>query len=153
MTNEDVLNLVRRCRLKSGKVLIPNTAYLFKRRFLTRSGFKFYNNEEEIIVLVENGKKVGGIYRMGTYDVHCVLQEKYRGQHIMSKFFKTGIIQELWPENKSVKLCNVYTREEYEKKKHLATLLGMTIKNADEIEKFLSYVDEQRAKHNINHEG
>lgn len=57
MTNEDVLNLVRRCRLKSGKVLIPNTAYLFKRRFLTRSGFKFYNNEEEIIVLVENEKR------------------------------------------------------------------------------------------------
>lgn len=149
MKNEDVLNLVRRCRLKSGKVLIPNKAYMFKRRFLTRVGFKFYNNEEEIIVLVENDKKVGGVYRMGTFDLHCVLYEKYRNCHIMSSFFKTGIIQELWPENKSVKLCDVYTREEYEKKKYLATLLGMTVKNADEIEKFLSYVDEQRAKHSI----
>lgn len=147
MTNEDVLNLVQRCRLKSGKVLIPNKAYLFKRKFLSRIGFKFYNNEEEIIVLVEDGKKVGGIYRMGTCDLHCVLYEKYRSHHIMSRFFKTGIIQKLWPENKSVKLCNVYTREEYEKKKYLANLLGMTVKNADEIEKFLSYVDEQRTKH------
>lgn len=147
MTNEDVLNLVQRCRLKSGKVLIPNKAYLFKRKFLSRIGFKFYNNEEEIIVLVEDGKKVGGIYRMGTCDLHCVLYEKYRSHHIMSRFFKIGIIQKLWPENKSVKLCNVYTREEYEKKKYLANLLGMTVKNADEIEKFLSYVDEQRTKH------
>ena len=152
MKNEDVLNLVRRCRLKSGKVLIPNKAYLFKRRFLTKIGFKFYNNEEEIIVLVENGKKVGGIYRMGTYDVHCVLKEKYRDQHIISNFLKTGIIQKIWPENKSVELCDVYTREEYEKKKHLADLLGMVVRNADKIEKFLSYVDEQRFKHNYNSE-
>lgn len=152
MTNEDVLDLVRRCRLKSGKVLIPNKAYLFKREFLTRVGFKFYNNEEEIIVLVKDGKKVGGIYRMGTCDIHCVLDERYRNQHIMSDFFKSGIIREIWPENKSVKLCNVYTREEYEKKKHLAELLGMSVKNTDEIERFLSYVDEQRAKHNISNE-
>lgn len=146
MKNEDVLNLVQRCRLKSGKVLIPNKAYLFKRKFLTRVGFKFYNNEEEIIVLVKDGKKVGGIYRMGAYDIHCVLHEKYRNQHIMSDFLKSGIIQEIWPENKSVELCGVYTREEYEKKKYLASLLGMTVKNADKIEGFLSYVDEKRKK-------
>lgn len=146
MKNEDVLNLVQRCRLKSGKVLIPNKAYLFKRKFLTRVGFKFYNNEEEIIVLVKDGKKVGGIYRMGAYDIHCVLHEKYRNQHIMSDFLKSGIIREIWPENKSVELCGVYTREEYEKKKYLASLLGMTVKNADKIEGFLSYVDEKRKK-------
>lgn len=87
---------------------------------------------------------------MGTYDVHCVLHERYRNQHIMSDFLKTGIIQRIWSENKSVKLCDVYTRQEYEKKKHLADLLGMTVRNAGEIEKFLSYVDEQRFKHNIN---
>lgn len=152
MTNEDVLSLVRRCQLKTGQELIPKQAYLFKHKFLTRVGCRLCCNEEEIIVLVKNDKKVWGIYRMGTYDVHCVLQEKYRGQHIMSDFLKTGIIQKIWPENKSVELCGVYTREEYEKKKHLADLLGMTVRNADKIEKFLSYVDEQRFKHNYNNE-
>lgn len=148
MRNEDVLDIVRRCRLKDGETLLPGKAYLFKRRFRLLVDNKTYYDDVEIIVLTQNGKKVGGIYRMGTYDIHCVMYKEYQNQHIMSDFFKTGILQRLWPENKSVELCSVYTWEEYEKKKHLADLLGMTVRNTDKIEWFLSYVDEQRLKHN-----
>lgn len=147
MRNEDILNIVRQCNLHNGKVLIPNKAYLFNQEFKIKIVDKTRYERVEIIVLVENGVKVGGIYRMGCYDIHCVLYKKYRGQHIMSTFFKTGIINKIWPENKSVKLCDVYTRDEYNKKKYLAKLIGMTIKNEIEIEKILSYFDEQRLKY------
>lgn len=68
---------------------------------------------EEIIVLIRNGIKVGGIYRTGSVDIHIVINERYREKHIMSALLKKGIIQEIWSENKSVELCNVYTLSEY----------------------------------------
>ena len=141
MTNEDVLSMVRRCKLNKGKELIPNNAYLFNKKFWHRIHGKIlpYREYEEIIVLVKNGIKVGGIYRMGSIDIHAVMKKKYEGQGILSGFLKTGILNEIWPENKSVELCGVYTRAEYEKKKYLAKLCHMEIKNADEIERYLSY--------------
>ena len=144
MTNDDILELIRRCDLSKGKVLIPNQAYLFHRDFRL-NGFNY--EDTELIVLVNSGVKVGGIYRMGSYDMHWIIKPKFRGQHILSDFFRTGIINEIWPENKSVKLCEVYSESEYKKKKHLADILGLSIKNQEEIESFLSYVENQKKKH------
>ena len=90
-------------------------------------------------MLVKNGVKVGGIYRMGSHDIHCVIDDKYIGEHLMSNFSKKGIIEKIWPENKSVELVNVNTREEYNKRKYLASLSGLEIRNEEEIEKWLSY--------------
>ena len=59
--------------------------------------------------LSKGGIKVGGIYRMGSYDIHMVMDERFEGQHIMSDFLKAGIINDIWPENTSVELCGVYT--------------------------------------------
>ena len=147
MTNEDILSIVKQCKLKKGTILISNCAYLFNQKFKVRVDKRFRYEQIEIIVLTKLGKKVGGIYRMGFDDIHCVIMEKYRNQHILSDFFKTGIIKKIWPENTSVKLCNVYTRDEYSKKKYLVELLGMSIKNESEIESFLSYCEEQKAKY------
>ena len=143
MTNENVLAMINQCNLKEGVVLIPGEAYLFNKHFPHNQP----DEKEEIIVLTKNGIKVGGIYRMGSYDIHLVMKKHYEGQHLMSKFLKTGIINELWPENKSVELCNAYTREEYARKKHLANLCHMSVKNEKEIEKRLAYVDQQRLLH------
>ena len=60
MQNEDVLEIIRRCNLSNGEVLIPNQAYLFHRDFVLH-GFKY--EDTELIVLVKSGVKVGGIYR------------------------------------------------------------------------------------------
>lgn len=142
MKNEDVLDIVRRCNLKNGVELVPKEAYLFNRKFRIGRSEPPYYEIVEIIVLVKNGLKVGGIYRMGSYDIHCVIDDTYKGQHIMSNFFKKGIIQEIWPENKSVELFNVDTRAEYNKKKYLASLCGFTIRNEEKIEKYLAYFKE-----------
>lgn len=138
MNNDDVLDLVKQCDISKGKVLIPHEAYLFKQVFKTRVSGKPYYQEEEIIVLVWNGVKVGGIYRMGTRDVHWVIKERFRGKHILSNFLKKGIIEDVWKENTSVELCGIYFREDYEKKKHLAELCHMSIRNKAEIEEQLA---------------
>jgi hypothetical protein len=139
MKNEDILDIVRRCDLIEGEELVPGEAYLFNRKFRMQISGKTYYEQVEIIVLVKNGVKVGGIYRMGSHDIHCVIDDKYIGEHLMSNFSKKGIIEKIWPENKSVELVNVNTREEYNKRKYLASLSGLEIRNEEEIEKWLSY--------------
>ena len=147
MTNDDILDLIRRCNIRDGEELIPGNAYLFNKKFRRNANGRITYEQEELIVLVKNGIKVGGIYRMGSYDIHVVMDERFEGQHIMSDFLRTGIINDIWPENTSVELCGVYTREEFDKKKHLAKLCNMTVRNEEKIEKFLSYCDEQKRKH------
>lgn len=141
MTNDDVFNMIRRCNIRDGEELIPGNAYLFNKKFKRNINGRISYEQEELIVLVKNGIKVGGIYRMGSYDIHVVIDERFEGQHIMSDFLRTGIISEIWPENTSVELCGVYTRDEFDKKKHLANLCNMTVRNEDKIEKYLSYFD------------
>ena len=145
MTNEGVLDLVKRCNLKKGIELIPGEAYLFDRKFKIKSyGISNCMNkfiQMELIVLIKNGKKVGGIYRMGTADIHIVIKERYRGQHIMSNFLKKGIIKKIWPENISVEFCDLYTRSDYVMRKHLVALCNMTIRNEAEIESYLDRFD------------
>ncbi len=138
MTNKDIINLVNHCDLNFGIELVPHKAYLVNQKFHRKVLGKDCYEDEEIIVLVKEGIRVGGIYRMGFYDIHWVIDEQYRGQHILSDFLKLGIIQEIWPENKSVTLEKTHLRNEYNKKKYLAELCGMTIKNEEEIERFLS---------------
>ena len=58
----------------------------------------------------------------------------------ISDFLRTKILNKVWPENKSVEICGVYTRADYNKKKHLALLAGMSIRNEDKIESLLTYL-------------
>lgn len=147
MKNEDVLDLVEQCNIGEGIELVSDKAYLFNQKFRENRCGKIEYVEEEIIVLVESGIKVGGIYRMGSVDIHVVIKEKYRGQHILSDFLKTGIIGEIWPENTSVELCDVYTQAEYDKKRHLAELCHMSIKNEKQIEDRLAFYEECKRKY------
>ena len=149
MKNDDILDMIRQFNTRDGEELIPGKAYLFNRKFKRNIDGRISYEQEELIVLVKNHIKVGGIYRMGSYDIHIVMNNRFEGQHIMSNFLKTGIINDIWPENTSVELCAVYTREDFDKKKHLAKLCNMTVRNEAKIEKYLSYCEEQRSKNHL----
>lgn len=126
MTNEEILDVVRRCDIKKGHETIPYRAYHFDRKF--RVTFSSINRsiyqEMELIVLVKDFQKVGGIFRLGWESVYCVLHEEYRNQHILSDFFRTGEMNYLWPENKTMLIHNDGT-DEYNKLLHLAELSGL----------------------------
>lgn len=146
MSNDDVLDLIRQCDLQKGKVLVTGEAYWFKQEFENYMANSM-RYEEEIIVLVWGDVKVGGIYRMGFKNIHWVINEEYRGKHILSNFLKKGIIEEIWPENDSVELCGIYFREDYEKKKYLARLCHMVIRNEAEIEEKLARMEKLRQEY------
>ena len=154
MTNEDIFDLIRQCQIPEGRELIPGKAYHFDRKFDVKvsysGGYRIEKIQSELIVLVEDGVKVGAIYRMGDVDIHIVIDKKYQGRHIMSDFLRTGIINQLWPKIRSVKLCGVYTRRDYEKKKHLVQLCHLTIRNAEEIEKHLQWIDKCKKRNSVD---
>lgn len=148
VTNEDILKIVKECNLHNAVELVNGEAYLIDEEFdLKLADGGTYRDRVELIVLMKNGKKVGGIYRMAEYDVHCVIDKKYRGQHIMSNFAKKGILEKIWPENKSVKLCGIDNREQYEMKSYLASLSHLEIKNIEEIERHLAYIEGEKYKY------
>lgn len=126
MTNDEILDVVRRCDLKKGTEIIPYQAYHFHRKF--RVTFQSINRSiyenMELIVLARNLHKVGGIFRLGWESVYCVLYEEYRNQHILSNFFRSGEMKYLWPENKTMLIYNDGT-DEYNKLMHLAELSGL----------------------------
>ena len=141
MTNEGIKEFINLCNLDLCEELIPNSAY-------------YYNppNEDkdstsEMIILVKDNVRVGGINLAFGPDIHIYMKDQYRGQHIMSLFLKTGLINKKWPQVTSTKLCEVYTQEEYDKKRYLASLCNLSIQNSVQIEKLLSYIEQQRIYH------
>lgn len=135
MTNNELLRKINKCNILECTELVPNKAYLYKKKCKPQIVENMWCEEEQMIILVENGVKVGGIYRMGFNDLHWIIKKEFQNQGILSSFLKLGLINKIWPENKSVTLCGITSTEDYKKKEYLANLSGMIIKNKLKLEK------------------
>ncbi len=130
MTNYELERRIKKININRGKVLIPKCAYLC------------LDDEYEIIILTnQNNEKVGGILRCGFDDIHFTIFQKYRNQHFLSNFLKTGVMQKTWKENHKISLYlgAIESEEDYLLKKHLVELTGYELKNVEEIERYLNY--------------
>ena len=60
--------------------------------------------------------------------------KKWRNQHVLSNTLRTGIINDIWPENKNISCCyswldKVIDRpKKYAMTEHLASIAGLKIK-------------------------
>lgn len=135
MTNRELMNKINKCNILECEELLPEKAYLYKKKCKPQIVENTWCEEEQMIVLVKGGIKVGGIYRMGFDDLHWIIKKEYQNQHILSDFLKLGLIEKIWPENKTVKLCGITSLEDYNKKIYLASLCHMSIKNKLELER------------------
>jgi hypothetical protein len=88
----------------------------------------------EFLVLVQNGVKCGIILRCGFGDLHWYVFKKHRGQGVLSNALRTGIINEVWPENKVV-TCSYDYEMDYDLKcsmtQHLAKLANLEFKDGE----------------------
>ena len=139
LTKEEVFGLMRRCEIEKGKELVPGEAYLFKRKFLMKYGAKKCFETHELIVLTKDGDKAGVLYRVGSWNIFLVMKPEYEGQHIMSNFLKTGIIKKIWPEITAVSVYEQQSQEEYDKRKHMAQLCHLPIRDQEWVEELLAY--------------
>ena len=130
MTNRTLSCVLRNMDLNKCKKVKENIYYIQKE--IMSQGKK--RGQYEFLVLVQNGMKCGIILRCGTVDLHWYVFKKYRGQSILSNALRTGIINEVWPENKVV-TCSYDYEMDYDLKcsmtQHLAKLVNLEFKDGE----------------------
>lgn len=135
MTNRALTTIITLSDISKAKVLIPEKAVYLKKPVRKRMYYgskKFIYDEEEFIILLDNGKRVGGIYIMGDWDLHIIVFNKYKGQHHMSNFMRSGWIKKLFPDLNSITCIHYNDTDEFKVVKHLADLADLEIREEKE---------------------
>ena len=116
--------------------------YIFYTRKIIRSrvsrengayGYTF--DEYEFLIIAEDAEKQGIILKCGTSDLHWFVFRKWRNRGVLSNALRTGVIAQVWPENKTVTCCyswrdKVVDRpQKYSMTKHLAEIAGLELLN------------------------
>lgn len=126
MEDASLVRALSQSNLSKGRVLIPGKAvYVKKRTRITISSRtkKTMSSEYEYIILLHEGKRVGGILICGSVDLHIMIFKNYRGKGFMSSFLKSGWIRKLNPKLKELTTKHSPQSTEYKIVKHFAKIL------------------------------
>jgi hypothetical protein len=149
MTDKSLAVVLSKCSLVNGDIreLIPGKAVYVNRT--TRRTLD--NNEQyqlpcsEYIILLDNdGNRVGGIFIMGDVDLHFYIFKKYRNQHYLSNFMKSGWMRILHPNLTTISVDFPKWTTEYKAVKHLADMAGLRL---IDYERIFSSCDQDRKDH------
>ena len=91
-------------------------------------------NEYEYFIILCNEQKAGGVLNCGD-DIHIIIKPEFQGNHLMSNFLHSKLIQKYW---KNIKSCNLVPeafkdRNDIIKKIHLARKAGLKIANMKQV--------------------
>lgn len=94
--------------------------------------YSYMTDEYEFLVIAEGGEKQGIILRCGEEDLHWYVYRKWRNQGVLSDALRTGVIRQVWPENREITCCYNYNdnrREKFKMTRHLADIAGLILKD------------------------
>ena len=139
MTDEQLERILKKTDLHECEPIIKDYIYYCKKPIKSRvnrgDGTYRYSVDEHEFLLITNGKeKQGIILRYGIVDIHWLILRRWRNQHVLSNALRTGVINSIWPENKTISCCyswrdKVADRpEKYKKTKYLASIAGLKMK-------------------------
>ena len=139
MTNEKLKRELITIRLEDCEEIIDDYIYYIKKKVRERmynasDNYSYNIKEREFIVIANQGVKQGIILRHGEKDLHWYVLEQWRDKHILSNALRTGVLNMIWPENKTVTCCYDYgenPEEKYAQTKHLADIAGLEITDED----------------------
>lgn len=137
MKDEQLKSVLVRIDLNKCDEIIKNHIYYSKRPVRQRcyrgdGSFRYINDEYEFLIIAENGEKQAIILRCGYVDLHWYVLRKWRNRHILSDALRTGVIQEIWPENTRITCCYNYDddrEQKYNTTKHLADIAGLSLED------------------------
>lgn len=137
MKDEQLKSVLARIDLNECDEIIKNHIYYSKRPVRQRcyrgdGSFRYINDEYEFLIIAENGEKQAIILRCGYVDLHWYVLRKWRNRHILSDALRTGVIQEIWPENTRITCCYNYDDDREQKNnttKHLADIAGLSLED------------------------
>ena len=140
MTDEQLEKILKSIDLNECEPIINNHIYYFKKLIKSRVSrddgtYRYSADEYEFLIITAGNEKQGIILRCGTTDLHWFVLRQWRNCHVLSDALRTGVINNVWPENKTVSCCyswrdKVMDRpKKYSMTKHLAELAGLKMKN------------------------
>ena len=137
MKDEQLKSVLALIDLNECDEIIKNHIYYSKRPVRQRcyrgdGSFRYINDEYEFLIIAENGEKQAIILRCGYVDLHWYVLRKWRNRHILSDALRTGVIQEIWPENTRITCCYNYDddrEQKYNTTKHLADIAGLSLED------------------------
>lgn len=135
MRNEQLKYILEHINLEECQEVVQDYIYYSRRPVKQRcqhgnGRYTYITNEFEFLVIAEGGIKQAIILRCGEVDLHWYVLRKWRSSHVLSDALRTGIIHDIWPENKTISCCyNYYDNydEKYAKTKHLAEIAGLIL--------------------------
>jgi len=116
--------------LSKCKPIIENHIYYVEKIVSQNVNGHIYREKYEFLIITEFNIKKAIILRCGTIDLHWYVFHQYRNQHVLSNALKTGVISEIWPENKSITCHYGFgdTEDKYNLTCHLAKLACLEVK-------------------------
>lgn len=129
MTEKSFRTIITRSDIKKGEVIIPGRAIYLKKDSMVKcygsKNNRSLSKENEYIILLDNGNRVGGIYIMGDHDLHIQMFQKYQGKGILSEFMSSGWFKTNKPDLQTISCIHDESSEEFKKIKHLGKLAGL----------------------------
>ena len=140
MTDEQLEKVLKDIDLLDCRPILEGCIFYIKKLIRSRVSrgdgtYRYSADEYEFLIIANEGEKQGIILKCGTSDLHWLVLRKWRNRGVLSNALRTGVIAQVWPENKTVTCCyswrdKVVDRpQKYSMTKYLAELAGLTIKD------------------------
>ena len=133
MTNEGLIKELKNINLDECTPIIPGHIYYCKKdtEYYTVTFDGPYNHE--YLIITNGEEKQAIISRIGTEDLHWVVLEQWRGQHVLSNALRTGVIGNIWSKNKYItcesrSIDPIECYNKLEMTKHFADIAGLKLK-------------------------
>ena len=135
MKDEQLKSVLDKIDINECEEIIEDYIYYSRRNVRQRcyrgdGSFCYMEDEYEFLIIAEGGEKQAIILRCGYIDLHWYVLKKWRKQHVLSDALRTGVLQQIWPENKTVTCCYSYDdnrEQKYKMTKHLADIAGLIL--------------------------
>ena len=139
MKDEQLEALLKKTDLCDCESIIDNYIYYCKKAVKSRvyrgdGTYRYSIDVQEFLIITNGEEKQGIILRCGTVDLHWFVLKKWRNQHVLSNTLRTGVINDIWPENKTISCCyswrdKVIDRpKKYAMTEYLASIAGLKFK-------------------------
>lgn len=137
MKDDQLKYILQQIDLDECEELVENYIYYSRRSVRQRcyrgdESYRYTTDENEFLIIAENGEKQAIILRCGRIDLHWYVLRKWRKHGVLSNALRTGILKEVWPENKKITCCYGYgdnCEEKFEMTQHLADIAGLILED------------------------
>ena len=135
LKDDQLKYILQQINLNECEELVENYIYYSRRSVRQRcyhgdGSYRYTTDENEFLIIAENGEKQAIILRCGRVDLHWYVLRKWRKHGVLSNALRTGILKEVWPENKKITCCYGYGdnyEEKFEMTQHLADIAGLIL--------------------------